>query len=162
MLNNLIEIAIRICKSFHYSPEFMSECCSWTGAFTDNLLRRKRCNGCSPQGEKQKGCKSLIFIGFYVEQEVFSSWLLVCSGMAMPPVTLSAMPLIVHVIVVVDVVSSDNAPFDLSRSLPLNKWLPIVQDLPPPSDQNLPTHYVAFGLSGTQALPQTQDRKSVV
>ena len=30
-------------------------------------------NGCSPQGEKQKGCKSLIFIGFYVEQEVFSS-----------------------------------------------------------------------------------------
>jgi len=29
--------------------------------------------GCSPQGEKQKGCKSLIFIGFYVEQEVFSS-----------------------------------------------------------------------------------------
>src|SRR3989337_3735998 len=78
--------------------------------------------------------------------------------MAMPPITLSAMPLIVHVIVVVSVVSSDNAPFDLSRSLPLNKWLPIVQDLPPPCDQNLPTHYVAFGLSGTQALPQTHAR----
>ena len=40
----------------------------------NKAYRRARLySGCSPQGEKRKGCKSLIFIDFYVEQEVFFS-----------------------------------------------------------------------------------------
>ena len=36
----------------------------------------------------------------------------------MPPATLYAVSLAIHMIFAVDVVSSDNAPFDLSPSLP--------------------------------------------